>query len=138
MSIFNENGDIQRERLKPLNDSFRKDRGGSSEFLDLFCTSCDSYIGTYQKDGSGNLHRLYVDRIHTPYEQYEGPFNELKSMPALHCPNPQCDAELATPMIYTKENRLAYRIISSIRKRRNYSGKYPPEDINKEDLFVES
>jgi len=137
MEIFDDDGEIVRQRLKPINDSFRKDRGGSSEFLDLYCTSCDSYIGTYQKDGPGNLHRLYVDRLTTPYAEYTDLFESVKDMPTLNCPNSDCEAEIAIPMLYTKENRLAYRIISSIRKTKNHTRRYPPDSIELKDLFIE-
>jgi len=136
MEIFDKNGEIIRKRLKSINDRFKKDRGGSSEFLDLYCSSCDAYIGTYQKDGSGNLFRLYVDRLITPYKQYSGPFEGVDDMPQLECPNPACESEMGVPMVYTKENRLAYRIIASIHKTKNHSGKFPPADVEKDDLYL--
>lgn len=138
MELLDEEGKLIRRRLKPISDIFRRERGGSSEFLDLYCSNCDSYIGTYQKDGSGNLFRLYVDRLQTPYEKYTAHFENIKDMEALNCPNPSCVMQIGIPMVYEKENRLAYRLVSSIRKTKNHSGKYPPESIGIEDLFIES
>lgn len=135
--VFDEKGELIRRRLKPSNDLFKRDRGGSSEFLDLYCSSCDAYIGTYQKDGSGNLFRLYVDRLTTPYKKYEGPFEKVDDMPKLECPDPECKSEMGAPMVYTKENRFAYRIIASIHKKKNHSGRFPPDGVEKDDLFLD-
>ncbi|MFH0905989.1 MAG: hypothetical protein V1824_01470, partial [archaeon] len=48
------------------NDRFRKNRGGHSRLLELFCRKCDALVLTYQKDGQGGLKRLYFDRIFYP------------------------------------------------------------------------
>ncbi len=44
-------------------DKFRRDRGGSSRFLTIICTICKSILAQYQKDGPGELKRMYLDRI---------------------------------------------------------------------------
>lgn len=45
------------------NDQYRNARGGYSRFLNLSCESCGSHVALYQKDGPGELRRMYVDRI---------------------------------------------------------------------------
>lgn len=112
-------------RLKPINDKFKTGRGGSSYYLDLSCPVCRTYLGTYQKDGPGSLVRLYVDRLISPHPEYNREFSRINEMPKLICVNQKCRREIAVPMVYIKENRLAYRIVSSIHKSRNRSGKLP-------------
>lgn len=137
MEVFNDAGEIKYTRLKSKKDRFKQDRGGSSEFLDLFCSSCNTYFATYQKDGPGNLFRLYIDRITTPYKDIVGPFSNTGNMSALKCRNPECQVEIGVPMLYDREKRLAYRITSSIHKRKNKRGTFPPVEVKKEDIFLE-
>lgn len=49
--------------MKLKNDKYKKARGGYSRVLDITCQKCGSSICQYQKDGAGNLRRMYVDRI---------------------------------------------------------------------------
>lgn len=80
------------------NDKYRKFRGGRSRFLDIRCCKCDEHICVYQKDGPGNLRRMYVDRINKPT------VSTLKK--ELICPNGHV---LAVKILYVKEKRLAFR-----------------------------
>ena len=106
------------------NFEFKKDhykiaRGTHSRLLDLFCRVCDHKLLTYQKDGPGNLRRLYFDRILFPKNLTRLELKPLKSIPTLKCS--KCDEDLATPYIYKKENRKAFKIyqdalIKKIRK----------------------
>ncbi|CAN5289886.1 hypothetical protein BH10PAT1_BH10PAT1_2270 [soil metagenome] len=96
-------------------DKYSKARGGSSKLLDILCAECGSHVCFYQKDGPGLLKRMYLDRISN--SKYEGMqsviFNQL---PQFNCPH--CNSHLGTPMIYEKEDRLAFRIfIGSISKK---------------------
>ena len=75
------------------------------------CSKCQHPTLLYQKDGSGRLLRMYLDKIHAPDD-----FADLKhvatsksDLKGLHCPNDQ--ELLAVPMLYKPENRLALRII---------------------------
>ncbi len=81
------------------NDKYRKSRGGHSHFLDIRCRKCDKHICAYQKDGPGNLRRMYVDRINKPTASI------LKK--ELICPNGHV---LAVKMLYAKEKRPAFRL----------------------------
>ena len=48
------------------NDKYKKVRGGYSRLLIVSCQKCGNTICRYQKDGPGNLRRMYVDRISDP------------------------------------------------------------------------
>lgn len=85
-------------RLK--HDKFRKLRGGYSRLLDLSCANCKSHLFFYQKDGPGILKRLYLDRI----------FDLKNSNEQLNCSN--CGKYLGTQIIFEKENRPAYKLLS--------------------------
>ena len=45
------------------NDIYRKARGGYARLLNISCRKCKQLLFVYQKDGPGNLRRLYLDRI---------------------------------------------------------------------------
>lgn len=94
---------------KIKNDSYRTARGAAA-ILEIFCTNCDNLALIYQKDGPGPLLRCYLDRIAWPesYSQLEKKFENLRDINCEHC-----GAFIATPMIYEKENRLAYRMTAS-------------------------
>ncbi len=79
-------------------DRYSRDRGGNSQFLDLYCSNCNQHILLYQKDGPGSLMRLYLDRIFDPQELSVLQTNcKTKSdVPNLTCPN--CKQLVATPM----------------------------------------
>ncbi|MFA6193797.1 MAG: hypothetical protein WC726_02980 [Parcubacteria group bacterium] len=52
--------------MKLKSDKFRKTRGGYARLLKISCEKCGSSICLYQKDGPGNLRRMYIDRIIDP------------------------------------------------------------------------
>ncbi len=81
------------------NDAYKKTRGGYSRLLKISCEKCDEIICHYQKDGPGNLRRLYIDRIKNPGVKLNK--KELS-----------CNAGhvLGIKIIYDKENRTAYRL----------------------------
>lgn len=47
-------------------DSYKRARGGRSRLLEITCEKCGERICLYQKDGPGNLRRMYIDRIIDP------------------------------------------------------------------------
>ncbi len=70
------------------------------------CGECSEIICFYQKDGAGNLLRLYLDRIIDARCSL--------SEKALRCPNGHM---LGVRIVYSKENRNAFRLIShAVRK----------------------
>lgn len=107
-------------------DRHSKARGGNSRFLDIFCSSCNSHVALYQKDGPGALLRLYLDRIFAPaalavLQDQDG---GKKDLPNLQCP--KCHALIGTPMVYELESRLAFRMVRGSFAKKNSDGTYPP------------
>jgi len=89
-------------------DKYKSARGGYSRLLNLHCQKCNTIVAEYQKDGPGNLRRLYMDRIFAPVELVNLQKKSIKSIPPLRCG--QCDFILGTPYVYEKEKRKAFRI----------------------------
>lgn len=118
------NHEIKKYKVKK--DRYAKTRGGNSHFLDIFCSTCNSHIALYQKDGSGALLRMYLDRIFAPaalatlQDQSDG----KKDVPNLQCP--KCRALIGIPMVYELESRLAFRLVRGSFAKKNSDGTYPP------------
>lgn len=119
------------EHLEVIKHKFKKDRyakarGGSSEFLDIYCSSCKIHIALYQKDGPGSLLRMYLDRIFEPEDLAElQESNGKAAVPNLRCSS--CRTLVAVPMIYKLENRPALRLIKGTFFKKKSNGTYPPE-----------
>jgi hypothetical protein len=99
--------------MKKTSFSFKKDkykssRGGHSRLLNVCCRKCESVAVVYQKDGPGNLRRLYLDRIFEPAKMTNLQNNNIKNIPVLKCE--KCLEVLGTPYIYLKEKRKAFRL----------------------------
>jgi hypothetical protein len=89
------------------NDKYKKTRGGYSRLLNISCQKCDENICNYQKDGPGNLRRMYLDRIINS--------KVSTSRKDLSCSNNHL---LGVKIVYEKENRLAFRLfVDSITKK---------------------
>jgi ribosomal protein S27E len=118
-----EQSEIIQHKLKK--DGYARERGGGSEFLDIYCSSCQSHIALYQKDGSGSLLRMYLDRIFEPENlaNLQDSFSK-SSLPSLRCSS--CETLIAVPMVYKLENRLAFRLIRGSFFKRKSDGTYPP------------
>ena len=105
------------------NDTYRKARGGYARLLAVSCATCGTHLFSYQKDGPGIVKRLYLGRIYQSHT-YEGlQHRALQDIPPLLCP--QCGEHLGMPMIYQKEQRLAFRLFAGavttkIRKRHSH------------------
>ncbi len=89
-------------------DKYKNARGGYSRILNISCRKCDHLVLVYQKDGPGNLFRLYLDRIFEPVELVGLEKQNLKDIAPLQCKN--CKQFLATPYMYPKEKRKAFRL----------------------------
>ena len=99
---------MKNQNLK--SDRYRKARGGYSRFLDIYCDHCGHKVLIYQKDGPGELKRLYLDRIFSP-ENLSRLFNlQIKKVSNLTCS--KCDSLLGTAYIHSKEERPASRLFS--------------------------
>lgn len=88
------------------NDAYKKIRGGYSRLYEITCRKCGEVICNYQKDGPGNLRRLYIDRMSTENKKKE-----------LICSKGHI---LGIKILHTEhdESRLAYRLfVDSIERR---------------------
>lgn len=94
--------------MKLKQDKYRKARGGHSRLLDVHCAKCSEHLFYYQKDGPGILKRTYLDRICNSAKFENLQHLSLDKIPQLVCP--KCDEHIGTPIIYKKENRLAFRL----------------------------
>ncbi len=93
------------------NDKYRKSRNGYARLLNIYCRKCAKQLLTYQKDGPGNLRRLYFDRIFAPSALQGLQYKDLKSVPALRCK--RCGEILGQPYVYLKEKRKAFRLFQA-------------------------
>ena len=94
--------------MKLKKDEYKKMRGNWSRLLKLSCRVCGKEVLTYQKDGKGNLRRIYLDRIFSPRRLVNLEIKQLNKIPKLICP--KCKEEIGTAYVYKKENRKAYKI----------------------------
>lgn len=89
------------------NDKYKKVGGGYSRLLSISCQKCNEYICNYQKDGPGNLRRMYIDRIIDS--------KVSTSQKDLSCSNKHI---IGIKIIYNKEKRPAYRLfVDSVIKK---------------------
>lgn len=88
---------MKKSALK--SDRFKKARGGHSRLLDIRCAACGERVCLYQKDGTGSLKRLYIDRMQ----------GWTKSTQNLTCVG--CAKRLGILTIYKKEHRSVYRLL---------------------------
>ncbi len=96
-----------------LHHTFKKDkyweaRGRYARLLAIHCRKCKDLICIYQKDGPGNLRRLYLDRIVHPKNLAALRDKQLKKIILLKCKN--CNEILGTHYEYKKEKRKAFRL----------------------------
>lgn len=85
--------------MQLINDSYKSSRGGYSRLYKISCQKCASQICLYQKDGPGNLRRMYIDRIRNPVISV----NKRE----LLCKEGHV---LGSKVNYEKENRPAFRL----------------------------
>lgn len=109
-----------KAEFKLKKDKFKSSRGGYSKLLDIHCRKCDNVVAIYQKDGPGNLKRMYLDRIFFPEKLTNLQNSNLKDILELKCS--KCGQILGSPYIYEKENRLAFRLfVDAVIKRTHKS-----------------
>lgn len=93
--------------MKFVNDKYRKTRGGYSRLLQITCQKCGTLVCQYQKDGPGNLRRMYIDRILES--------KVLLTKRDYSCPKGHL---LGVKIIYEKEKRPAFRLfVDSVIKK---------------------
>ena|SRR3989344_6262687 len=86
--------------LKLKRDKYSRSRGGYSRLLEIKCEKCGQSLCYYQKDGSGPLRRMYLDRILKTYA--------AETEKSLACQ--KCGYMLGIRYIYEKEKRPAFRL----------------------------
>ncbi len=96
------------KKFKIKKDKYKSSRGGYSRLLDVCCQKCNNKVLVYQKDGPGNLRRLYMDRIFSPDILTELHKKDIKKIAPLKCN--KCSFIMGMPYIYTKEKRKAFRV----------------------------
>ena len=89
-------------------DKYKNARGTHSRIMNLHCRVCKTLFAVYQKDGPGNLRRLYMDRILFPKRLLGLEKKPLKDVATLRCP--KCKEDIGTPYIYSKEKRKAFKV----------------------------
>jgi hypothetical protein len=89
-------------------DKFKSKRGGYSRLLNIHCFKCNKLVCVYQKDGRGNLRRLYLDRIFSPDKLVDLQRKSIKDVAPLKCN--KCGFLIGMPYIYEKEKRKAFRV----------------------------
>ena len=99
-----------KNNLKLKRDKFRTERGGCSRLLEFKCRSCGQPVLSYQKDGPGQIYRLYLDRIFGPIELINLQYKNLKEINPLKCSG--CKKLIGVPYIYKKETRKSFRIFA--------------------------
>ncbi len=104
------------KKIKLKRDKYKNSRGGCSRLLDLHCQKCNNLIAVYQKDGPGNLRRLYMDRIVSPERLIGFQHKDIKDIFPLRCD--RCDLIVGMPYVYEKEKRKAFRVIHGAIARR--------------------
>ncbi|MBU3896209.1 hypothetical protein KKG36_02775 [Patescibacteria group bacterium] len=93
-------------------DKYKKNRGGYSRLLEIKCQKCDNLIGIYQKDGPGQLKRLYIDRFFSPQNLVNLQKFSFKKISNLNCS--KCGHVIGVPYIFKKESRPAFRLFAGV------------------------
>jgi hypothetical protein len=102
-------------------DKYKSSRGGGSKMLDLHCRKCNEVFAVYQKDGPGNLRRMYMDRVLFPEKLVGLQKKAIKDVGVIKCE--KCGFVVGVPYVYKKENRKAFRvfqdaIMKKVRKKK--------------------
>ena len=92
------------------NDTYKQVRGGYARLLAVSCATCGTHLFYYQKDGPGIVKRLYLDRIYQSHAYAGLQHRTLQHLPHLLCLH--CGEHLGIPIIYQKEQRLAFRLFA--------------------------
>ncbi len=97
-----------KHNFKIIKDKYKSARGGYSRLLNICCRKCETVVAIYQKDGPGNLRRMYMDRILSPDKLVDLQKKNIKDVKVLKCN--KCGFIIGMPYIYVKEKRHAFRI----------------------------
>ncbi|MDO8499780.1 MAG: hypothetical protein Q7S66_03920 [bacterium] len=106
---------MPKQYFKLKSDQYRKNRDGYSRFLNIFCDSCKNHLLLYQKDGPGELKRMYLDRIFAPKIFFPKTSEFI-------CPS--CKKIIGTLYTYKKEKRPAIRLYQGAVAKKVGTGVY--------------
>ena len=109
-------------RFKFIKNIYTENRGGISQYLNIYCEHCGDHLLLYQKDGPGPLKRMYFDRIIAPENLIRA--IRKKEVPNLVCNS--CKRLIGIPSIYYKEKRPAYALLAYTVIKKRGKGMYPP------------
>ncbi len=101
-------------------DKFWRDRGSVHIVIEIACNNCNCSIMIYQKDGRGNLHRVYLNRILAP-ESLASLQDKIASVKQLHLLKCECGRMIGIPMHHW-EGRLAFRLVHGAYQKHRYKG----------------
>lgn len=93
-------------------DFYSNARGKYSRCINVCCRKCNNLILTYQKDGPGNLRRLYFDRIFSPNNLVNLQNKKLENISYLKCS--KCKELLGIPYVYKKEKRKSFKLFQDV------------------------
>lgn len=119
---------MEKQKFKFINDKYRKNRGGTSKFLNIYCEHCGSFLLLYQKDGPGPLKRIYLDRIMAPKKLFD--LQNQQEISNLICQN--CKRIIAIPSVYKEERRKVYLLLAYTIIKKTGKGVYPPQVVKLE------
>ena len=119
----------ENQRFKLKRDRFMSARGGTSAFYNIYCSHCRQWILLYQKDGPGNLFRMYLDRIHAP-ETLATLAHTTSGLKFAGVSCGHCGTSVGVPMIYKPENRRALRLIPGSIVKKKSDGTLPAPIIH--------
>lgn len=124
---IHEVGKRMQKKYKAKKDQYTKARGGYSTLLSISCNKCRQEVLLYQKDGPGQLLRMYLDKIMAPKDLVSkvSKYKTKSRMTDLACPS--CKRVLAAPVLYEKEKRLAYRLFVGAIRKSDSKGIFPKE-----------
>lgn len=131
------NENAQEFKLK--RDRYMSARGGTSAFYNIYCAHCRCWLLLYQKDGPGNLFRLYLDRIHAPENLSSHSRSTRTAVKSKGLTCGRCNASIGVLMIYKPENRPAFRLITGAIVKKMSNGVLPapptadPKESTNED-----
>jgi hypothetical protein len=95
--------------MKLISDKYQKARGGYSRLLKVSCERCNELICVYQKDGPGQLRRMYSDRILQPKISW-------KLNQKLVCR--KCKKWLGIAVVFKKEKRKCFIMFQDVINKR--------------------
>jgi len=87
-----------------IKDKYFDNRGGYAQILSITCSRCEQFLCSYQKDGPGDLLRMYLDRISNG--------DHMLNAHWVICKCPKCNKLIGLYYLYEKEQRPALKLFA--------------------------